>query len=657
MVNRVTAAAAAELIARGGANFPSDQPIKVSYLSNVNRGYSDWDDAQIDTFQKFGAQQRESLRLALDLWSDVSGYTFTFVQANQPSDIRVGIIDLAPGVGGIAIPSQFGGPVDVWVDLEQASFIYRRADERPEFSILLHEVGHALGLSHPGGYNAPGDFTFEDDAAHARDTKRFTVMSYFGGDADTPMIDDLAAVRILSGIEPTTRAGNNTYGYNVSGTGMRDVFDFSKNPDPVVTIYDSGGVDRLDLLNIVGQRYENRVVLVPGEYSSVNGREDNLAIAPGTLIEEVRGGLLNDILVSNGTRTTFLYSPGEDRYIGLERSVDLLSFDNSTESLRSGIELQFTSEKSGYVVTTDLWGGFDQTFSQIEIVLGSNLDDVMVGNVGAQRIFGREGDDILGGGAGADLLYGDSGFDWVDYSDSPQAVRIDLPSRSFSGGDANGDVVFGVEGFRGTRFDDVLLAAPGAGADEIRFEGGAGADMMVGGSGLEMASYANAPGVVNVNLTTNRHTGAHATGDQLVRIDGVEGSRFGDTITGDNRGNVFDGGEGNDVIRGRAGRDLFYLGAGNDTVYGGADPDVVVYRGLDSTDVRPEFSGSGFRIVGPHGIDTIRGVESIRFGDGQDLDLRRFTGEYWEDLLRYSPVNPFDDLLRPFGIFDDLTFL
>ena len=48
---------------------------------------------------------------------------------------------------------------------------------------ILHEMGHSLGLVHPGNYNAD-DATppnYEDNAVFAQDTRKTTLMSYFGG--------------------------------------------------------------------------------------------------------------------------------------------------------------------------------------------------------------------------------------------------------------------------------------------------------------------------------------------------------------------------------------------------------------------------------------------------------------------------------------------
>ena len=51
----------------------------------------------------------------------------------------------------------------------------------------------------------------------------------------------------------------------------------------------------------------------------------------------------------------------------------------------------------------------------------------------------------------------------------------------------------------------------------------------------------------------------------MTGIEGLVGSRFGDTLTGDKHANVLDGGAGNDVIRGGKGADVMIGGTGDDT--------------------------------------------------------------------------------------------
>src|SRR5581483_8110690 len=54
------------------------------------------------------------------------------------------------------------------------------------FTTYLHEIGHALGLSHPGPYDASqgGGLNYAADAVFAQDNRQYTIMSYFGYETD-----------------------------------------------------------------------------------------------------------------------------------------------------------------------------------------------------------------------------------------------------------------------------------------------------------------------------------------------------------------------------------------------------------------------------------------------------------------------------------------
>ena len=168
------------------------------------------------------------------------------------------------------------------------------------FSTYLHEIGHTLGLSHPGPYDASlGPAYFEWHAEYVQDTRQYTVMSYFGAWQDTdgagpggftfttaprdglasryastPMLHDVYAIQMMYGADMSTRNGPTTYGFN-SNAG-RDVFDFDINPTPVLTIWDGGGIDTLDASEFVRDQVIN---LNPGTYSSLGRLTDNVAIA------------------------------------------------------------------------------------------------------------------------------------------------------------------------------------------------------------------------------------------------------------------------------------------------------------------------------------------------------------------------------------------
>lgn len=131
----------------------------------------------------------------------------------------------------------------------------------------------------------------------------------------------------------------------------------------------------------------------------------------------LEGGSGDDILVGNRADDRLLGGDGHDLLIGSEgndvydggNGVDTLSYASSV----FGVEIDIPSSKahlqSGAVSTS----GLGQTFSNIEVFIGSDFDDIFKGE-GAGAVFvGGEGDDTFYlysgdtaiGGAGADKFY------------------------------------------------------------------------------------------------------------------------------------------------------------------------------------------------------------------------------------------------------------
>ncbi|TAN68107.1 MAG: hypothetical protein EPN17_09690 [Methylobacter sp.] len=203
------------------------------------------------------------------------------------------------------------------------------------FTTLLHEIGHALGLSHPGAYDAASGvtITYDANAEFAQDSRQNTIMSYFGGydttanawtqDSttnykypQTPMVYDIAAIQSLYGADTTTRTGDNIYGYSnnfASGDPEKSIFDFSSNSLPIFTIWDAGGSDEL---NCSGWSGNQTINLTPGSYSSVCGLNNNIAIAFNTTIEKASGGIGNDSLVGNSGNNVLSGGGGNDTIDG-----------------------------------------------------------------------------------------------------------------------------------------------------------------------------------------------------------------------------------------------------------------------------------------------------------------------------------------------------
>ena len=194
-------------------------------------------------------------------------------------------------------------------------------------TLMLHEVGHAMGLAHPGVYN--GSSATYADADHWNDSEQYTVMSYWnqsntGGDfgnQTTLGLHDILALHIEYGANMGTRTGDNTYGFN-SNSG--DAYDFTstrtdgsynevQNLDIAFTIWDAGGTDTLDFS---GSAMGTELDLRQGAFGSVNGQTNNIAIAYGAVIENGVGSAHDDTMRGNEVANLIKGGTGNDQIQG-----------------------------------------------------------------------------------------------------------------------------------------------------------------------------------------------------------------------------------------------------------------------------------------------------------------------------------------------------
>lgn len=115
-------------------------------------------------FSAFTAAQQAAARIALQSWADASGVRFV-ESAATTAQIVFANTTTGPGQAWAYMPgSGVGG--DVWINPNQASN-FQLSPGGYGLLTLIHEVGHALGLSHPGDYDASqGTPTYATDALY-----------------------------------------------------------------------------------------------------------------------------------------------------------------------------------------------------------------------------------------------------------------------------------------------------------------------------------------------------------------------------------------------------------------------------------------------------------------------------------------------------------
>ena len=267
---------------------------------------------------------------------------------------------------------------------------------------------------------------------------------------------------------------------------------------------------------------------------------------------------------------------------------------------------------------------------------GGAGNDELYGNAGIDNLLGGSGDDDLKGDEDADRLDGGDGIDRALYWDSPEAVIIDLLAGTGLGGDAQGDTLVDIENVQGSGFDDMLIGDGGANAlygrdgddtlqggsgnDNLHgddgidrllggsgnddLKGDEGADYLDGGDGIDRARYWDSPTAVTIDLVAGTGLGGDAQGDTLIDVEDVQGSDFGDTLTGDAGANELDGRGGDDTLAGGGGDDILDGDGGDDTLDGGAGDDSLYGNaGID-------------HLLGGAGDDYLKGDEEADHLDG-----------------------------------------
>ena len=335
----------------GAPRYQITYQFEASAPSDVT-GYSGW--------SAWSTAEKDALRDAIAHIETFLNVDFVEVTGQADADLALGLVSLpgsTAGMGGLGI-SMSGNTItryDGFVVFDKT------LDLTTNTNLILHELGHALGLDH----------TFEGvPLPVAYDNNHYSVMSYTGdpisgGYNDAMMLYDLLALQDIWGAADYN-TGNSTY------TGPRT--------DTVDVIWDTGGKDTFD-----ASARTNAVTLDlrAGEFSTFGAYED-VAIAYGVRIENATGGSGDDTLVGNGATNVLNGKGGADTIKG-GRGGDELYGGASSDTLKGG-------------------GGKDT-------LKGGSGGDTLAGGGSKDDVYGGGGRDTLEGGSGSDNLWGQAGAD------------------------------------------------------------------------------------------------------------------------------------------------------------------------------------------------------------------------------------------------------
>lgn len=374
----------------GGTRFWSDattggakRALTFSFLTSPP---SDASAEDLNGMTTMTATQQAGIRAALTYISSL--YNLTFTEVASGGNIRFG----ANSQGGVSAgyaypPGSFQGYTYVYFANDAAA----NNDFTPGtygFETAIHEIGHAIGLKHPGDYNAGGGGGTPPFLPAAEDNRGNTVMSYNAPSntrywyqtsgnnwaaksvsPDTYMMNDFLALQYIYGVNTATSAGDTTY-------------RFTNNDRFLRTIYDPNGVNTIDAS---ATTLANRINLRAGNYSSIairstqaeinaglpswllsnevyqaspntyDGR-NNLGIAPGSKINRALGGSGNDTLIANdfgnhldggAGNDTLTGGAGNDTLIGGVGNDTVTGGAGTDTAVFSGLKSAYTITKSG----------------------------------------------------------------------------------------------------------------------------------------------------------------------------------------------------------------------------------------------------------------------------------------------------------------------
>lgn len=363
-------------------------------------------------YSPFTATQKAAARIAIQNWDDLIAAKFVEVPqgpgvstwAQQTTDILLANTTTGPAQAWAYYPgyehrdSRVAG--DVWIaDPRINTSNNQFLPGQYGLQTLNHELGHSLGLSHPGSYNfgddndgdgQPDPINYTGDAQYFQDSNQFTIMSYFDSFEtgaqnidwnvmrflypSTPMVDDVYVVQQKYGADVTTRIGDTTYGFNATADVKNEAMRFHTGEMATIfTIWDAKGNDTLDLS---GYYTPSVMDLREGGYSSAGGYGAYNRAEVGTTptLEAINA---HNAAAGLGARTGALYDIYFNGVDGVNEGVSWKEITGTTNQFLMG--------------------------QNIGIAYGAIIENA-IGGHGNDRINGNQANNFFTGGEGADTF-------------------------------------------------------------------------------------------------------------------------------------------------------------------------------------------------------------------------------------------------------------
>ncbi len=542
------------------------EEVAVKGKTQITYGFLSDTTGELQGVQLYSQEQRQAVEAALSKFSDVLNVTFV-EDYNSTPDFKFYLDDLTSAGNGASAGYASAQTGEVHINATNYSDEGLLQPGQYGFEVLLHEIGHAMGLAHP--FEAPVLPISENNEDN-------TIMSYTSnGENDIELKPfDVAALQFLYGVNQSIATGDNSYGfadkYIIDAVGL-DTFDASEQTNAVTIDISEGGRSH------IGEK--NQSILA----------DNQSFVSYGTSIENAIGGSGDDTLIGNKLNNTLTGGIGQDTYVfnqgdGLDTIIDA---DKNSTIILEDIDvkhlyqykgtLYYSTSGDGLVVNLDhiqTWVISGKTYTSAEIkasaktmtevvgesILAPNVDNAILtdlknssltGNKKDNILIGNDFDNKIKGGQGADQMSGRKGDDFY-YVDNT---------------------------------NDEVIERADEGNDTVRSE----------------VDYTLSDNVENLELSGSRANNYGGDGvsrsSELLLLDGEQlsndseplpikaiGNELNNIISGNMANNILNGKAGADTLIGYEGDDSYYVdnigdviveerygNAGNDTVYSSID--------------------------------------------------------------------------------------
>lgn len=318
--------------------------------------------------------QQQAVHDVFEMWSSIANITFVDVTdaAGNNGQIRFGTNDQkneSAGYSDLPNYGKIGSFVYTYFsNTYNKNFIFSPGTYG--LTVFLHEIGHALGLKHPGNYNGTDGSGTRPYLPTDVDNTDYSLMSYNDGKAYlttgqnpiTPMLYDISALQYLYGANTSWHTGNDVYRFDnfskpqsVWDAGGNNTFDFSATTLGVTIDLHEGAFSEsrpgahnisiaygVTIQNAIGGTGDDKIYANDGNVSVSSGAGDD-QIWVGSGLDNINGGSGNDTILFNHTLSNYTLSRNGDVYTVLAKTgitgtdtitnVETLKFSDLTVNL------------------------------------------------------------------------------------------------------------------------------------------------------------------------------------------------------------------------------------------------------------------------------------------------------------------------------------